>query len=74
MYLKMKKSGIFSPPLHILANVTLKTIHLKTQITVHGLIVDGVRLLADCGLGFFDNILLQLLICECSLKQINILA
>jgi len=46
MNLKMIKKSVFlPPPPHILANVTLKYINLKTQITVHGLVV-------DCGLGF----------------------
>jgi len=39
------KTGIFLPPLHILANITLLSKTLKTQITVH-------RLMMDCGLGF----------------------
>jgi len=39
------KTGIFLSPPHILANVTLKSINLETQITVHDLVV-------DCGLGF----------------------
>ena len=51
------KTGIFLPPPHILANVTLKTIHLKTQITVHWALVESVRRLADCGLGFLFYIL-----------------
>jgi len=51
MNLKMIKKSVFPPP-HILANITLKAIHLKTQITVHRVLVDRVRLLADCGLVF----------------------
>jgi len=45
MNLKMIKKSVFLPPPHILANITLKAIHLKTQITVH-------RLVVDSGLGF----------------------
>jgi hypothetical protein len=44
MSLRKNKKGTFPPP-HILANAILKSINLKTQITVHGLVV-------NCGLGF----------------------
>jgi len=53
MNLKLNKIGIIlPPPPHILANAILKAIHLKTQIAIHWLVVDSVRPLADCGLGF----------------------
>jgi|GEM_PF-3292592 len=46
MNLKLIKKSVFlPPPPHILANATLKSINLKTQITVH-------RLVVDSGLGF----------------------
>jgi len=41
------KTGKFLPPPHILANVTLKSINLETQIAIHWLVVDKVRFLAD---------------------------
>jgi len=53
MNLKTIKKSVFLPPSpHILSNAILKAINMKTQIAIHDLMVDSVRPLADCGLGF----------------------
>jgi len=45
MNLKMNTKCIPLPPLFLLVQVIAILLNLKTQITVHGLVV-------DCGLGF----------------------
>lgn len=52
MNLETIKKAYYCPPQYALTNITVKLINLKTRITIHWLMADRVRPLADCGLGF----------------------